>query len=215
MAVGMRINSLLPALFPALLLLAGCADEPVKKAETKKEPEAPAAPVSGNKAFFAMYTTARAWSLDAEPLKLVSIPLQEVPREPGKAGAWQATFVSNSLRKAKSYTYSVVEGAGNLHKGVFAGLDETWTGSRGPSKPFIVQELKVDSTSAYETAVKKGKSAAEFIKKNPDKNVLFVLEKTNRHPNLTWRVLWGDSVSTSAYSVFVDASTGEYLETMR
>lgn len=214
MAVGMRPYTSLP-LLPALLLLAGCADEPAMKSEAKKAAEAPAAPVSGNKAFFAMYTTARGWSVDAEPIKLVSVPLEGVPKEDGKAGAWQATFVSNHLRKAKSYTYSVIEGPGNLHKGVFAGLDESWAGARGPSKPFVIQELKTDTPAAYETAVKKGKSIADFLKKNPDKNVMFVLEKTNRHPNLTWRVLWGDSISTSAFSVFVDASTAEYLETMR
>ena len=56
---------------------------------------------------------------------------------------------------------------------------------------------------------------AEFLKANPDKNVSFLLEKNNKFPDLTWRVIWGDSVSTSNYSVFVDATTGEYLETMR
>src|SRR5438876_151399 len=42
------------------------------------------------------------------------------------------------------------------------------------------------------------------------------LRMTSIHlPDLTWRVIWGDSVGTSNFSVFVDATTGEYLETMR
>ena len=79
----------------------------------------------------------------------------------------------------------------------------------------MIQALKVDSDAAYETAVKKGKKAAEYMKLNPDKGVVFLLEQTTKFPDLTWRVIWGESVGTSNYSVFVDATTGEYLETMR
>jgi hypothetical protein len=43
--------------------------------------------------------------------------------------------------------------------------------------------------------------------------VKLLLEKTQRFPGPAWRVYWGESVSTSAYSVFVDANTGEYLAT--
>ena len=53
------------------------------------------------------------------------------------------------------------------------------------------------------------------MKKNPDMNILFVLELTSRHPNPNWRVVWGDSIGTSNYSILVDASTGQYSETMR
>ena len=44
---------------------------------------------------------------------------------------------------------------------------------------------------------------------NHDTNETFIAIKG------TWRVVWGDSVGTSNFSVFVDATTGEYLETMR
>jgi hypothetical protein len=53
------------------------------------------------------------------------------------------------------------------------------------------------------------------VKKNPDKPILFILEKTRRFPDLTWRIVWGESVGLSDFSVFVDASTGKYLETVR
>ena len=33
-----------------------------------------------------------------------------------------------------------------------------------------------------------------------------------KESGLTWRVIWGDSVSSSDYSVYVDATTGTYLE---
>ena len=146
---------------------------------------------------------------------MTSIHLPEVKSVPGKAAAWQATFVSKQRQGARSYTFCVIEGPGNLHKGVFAGLEEGWRGTTGPVKLFLVPGLKIDSDAAYETALKKGKRAAEYVKANPDKNVMFLLEQTTKFPDLTWRVIWGESVGTSNYSVFVDATTGQYLETMR
>jgi hypothetical protein len=56
---------------------------------------------------------------------------------------------------------------------------------------------------------------AEYDKKNPGKTITFVLEKTSRFTDPAWRVIWGESVGTSNFSIFVDASTGKYLETMR
>jgi hypothetical protein len=207
----MRSRHLL-TLIAAAAIFAACSEAPTKVAE--KAPEAPPEPVTGSTAFFRMYTAARGWAGDLQPLRMTSIHLPDVKKIPGKAAAWQATFISPERQRARSYTYSVVEAAGNLHKGVFAGNEEGWSG-RGTAKPFVIPGLKVDSDAAYETAIKKGKKVAEFLKANPDKSVSFLLEKNNKFPDLTWRVIWGDSVSTSNYSVFVDATTGEYLETMR
>ena len=203
--------------FAALLILStACSSKPVKKAEAvKEEPPPPPEPVTGNKAFFQMYTAARAWAGDLEPLRLTSVHLDDVPKEPGKAGAWQAWFVSPSRGKQRSYTYAVIEAQGNLHKGVFAGLEETWSGPRSNSQPFRIQALKVDTSDAYETAMAKGKNAKQYSEKNPELNISFLLEQNPRHPNLVWRVIWGETVGSSGYSVFVDATTGEYKETMR
>jgi hypothetical protein len=120
-------------------------------------------------------------------------------------------FVSPSKGKSRTYTYSVVESAGNLHKGVFGNVDEYYSKS-GQAVPWNIAALKVDSDAAYETALKKSE---KYVKANPGKPVSFLLEQTSRHPFLTWRVIWGDSVATSNYSVYVNASTGEYIETMR
>ena len=196
------------------MLFSACSEEP-KKAAEKAPPPPPPEPVSGSTAFFRMYTAARGWAADVQALGMNSINLPEVKREPGKAAAWQVMFVSPEKQRARPYTYSVIEAPGNLHKGVFAGNEEGWSGPRGPAKPFMMQALKIDSDAAYQTALKKGKKAAEYIKANPDKSVVFLLEQTNKFPSLTWRVIWGESVGTSNYSVFVDASSGEYLETMR
>ncbi len=36
--------------------------------------------------------------------------------------------------------------------------------------------------------------------------------KSARLPDLTWRVIWGESAAASDYSVYVDATLGTYLE---
>ncbi|MCS7314912.1 MAG: hypothetical protein RMI94_07025 [Bryobacterales bacterium] len=196
---------------PALLLLGACGQAP-RTAEKAKEPPKPPEPVSAQWAFHQMYVYARSWAPDATPLRLASIELEQVPCQAGKCGAWEAVFVSPRLGRARRLTYSVLEAEGNLHKGVFAGLEESWTGPRGQAEPFPVSAFKVDATAAYETAMKKG---ADYAKKNPDMPITYLLEKTKRFPNPAWRVIWGRSIATSSYSIFVDASTGEYLATAR
>jgi len=206
-------SRLLLTLISSAMMFCACSEAPKQVAQ--KAPEAPPEPVSGSTAFFRMYTAARGWAGDIQPLRMTSFHIPEVKRVPGKAAAWQATFVSPQRQRSRTYTYSVVESIGNLHKGVFAGNEEGWAGPRGPVQPFQIPGLKVDSDAAYETALKKGKKVSEYVKLNPDKNISFLLELNNKYPDLTWRVLWGESVGTSNYSVFIDATTGEYLETMR
>lgn len=195
------------------LILAGCSEAPTQPVAGKpKEMEKPPEAVTGRWAFHQMFAAARGWALDCQPLRLRSIQLSEVKAGPGKAGAWEATFVSQAKQKARMYTYSVIQSEGNLRKGVFAGLDESYSGPRGQAKPFLVAALKTDTNEVYETALKK---AADYVKKNPDMTIQFLLESTSRFPNPAWRVIWGDSIARSNFSILVDASTGAYLETLR
>lgn len=186
--------------------LAGCSDTP--KTVEKKEPPKPLDPLTGRQAFQQMYVAARQWAPDCQPLKLNNIPMAEVKAPAGKSGAWQCIFVSPGRNRAKIYTWSAIEADGNLHKGVFAGQEESYSPSR-QTQPFLIAAIKTDSDEAYETSAKK---AADYLKKSPNKPVNFLLEKTPRFPNLAWRVFWGESVGTSEYSVFVDATSGQYLE---
>jgi len=205
--IGLRASPL------ALLLgLVACSEAP-KSAETPapKEPPKPkvAEPLTGRQAFQRIYPQARAWAPDCQPLQVKSIQLADVKPEKGKAGAWQISFVSPSLSKSKSWTYSVVEGPGNLHEGSFAGSDDSWSPSRAGAQPFLIPAIKFDSDQAFDAAAAKSE---DYIKKNPDKPIIYVMELTNRFPDLTWRVIWGESVSTSDYSVFIDATSGKFLE---
>src|SRR5438067_2099110 len=99
-----------------LALLAACSNQP---SVSEKKVEKAAEPVTGQSALYRMYQVARSWSSDAEVLKMNSMHLTDVPDIHGKAGAWQATFVSESKNAARLYTYSVVEAEPNLHQGVF------------------------------------------------------------------------------------------------
>jgi hypothetical protein len=194
------------------LITMGCSSEAPKEAAKPAEPEKPPEAVTGLTAFHRMYMTARTWAPDVQALTMRNIPLQEVKAEPGKSGAWEATFVSPSKAQSKIYTYSVIEAGGNLHKDVFAGLAEAWSGPRGQQRLWPIQALKKDSTTAWEVALEGSK---DYAAKNKDKPINFLLEQTPRHPELTWRVIWGESVARSNYSVIVGASTGLLLEKLR
>ena len=172
----------------------------------------PPEPITGQVAFYKMLGVARGWAPDAEALQLRSLPLQEVKSEVGKAGAWEATFVTLSRGRSRVYTFSVVEAEGNLHKDVFAGPEEAYSGPGGQSQPFPATEVKIDSDKAYEIALKHGE---DYAKKNPKMPISFVLEWTRRYRFPAWRVVWGESVTTSGFSVFVDCGAGNYLGTMR
>ncbi len=187
------------------LLLAACSEAPEKAVQ--KKPEKPAEPMEGQKAFFQMYVSARAWAGDVQGLRMESIPIPEVKRQGGKYGAWRATFVSPSKGRQISFTWSAIESIGNLHKGVFRGHEESY--SKGRDEPWNISALKTSSEKALEVALAKSK---KYVAKHPDLPIMFYLEKTHRHPNLTWRVVWGESISKSDYSIFVDASTGEFIE---
>jgi hypothetical protein len=205
----MNKMKLVPFVAGAALLLAACSSQPPaapeKKIEVKPEP------VSGQTALFRMYQVARTWAPDCQVLKLDSLHIGDVPDQPGKAGAWDGTFVSASKGSARSYTWSAVDSVEtNLHKGVFQTAEQPYSG-HGNTKPFLIAAVKTDTDAALQTAKAK---AVDYEKKNPNMPITFLLEETDRFPDPAWRVIWGESVGTSAFSVYVDAMTGSYLSTM-
>lgn len=191
-----------------VVLLTGCGEEPKKVEKPKKVPE----PVSALKAFYAVYGNARSWSTDIQVLQIKSIDIDDKHMcKEGKCWAWAVSLVSPSKGKLKNFTYSVIEAEGNLHEGVFSSLEENWRGPRGREKPFLMQALLHDSTEAYKVAA--GKSA-DYMKKHPDIPVTYEVSLTPEHGQPVFRVIWGESVSTSGYSILVDTATGTYTETL-
>ena len=182
---------------------------PKKKAA---EPPKPVEPVTGLKAFFQMYTTARTWAPDLEPLACIGIRHKDIAAADGKFPIWRCTFVSPTRRTSKVYTFAVIDGEGGINKGIYGGNEESYTGPKGQLSPFPMQALKTDTPEALKVAMGEGKA---YAAKNPDKPILFQLEKTKELQNPAWRVIWGESLSMSNYSIYVDASTGAYVRTMR
>jgi hypothetical protein len=186
----------------AVVWLSACSDAPVKKV-----PEKPPEPETGRQGFYKTFPQAHTWATDAQPIRVRSIELKELPADGGKAAAWEVTYASESKGRSRIYTWSAVEAEGNLHQGVFASGEESWRAG-GADKPFPIQALKIDTPEALQTAITHSVTYFKNIGSKPHPK--FVLEYTARYPNPSWRVYWGDSVSTAEWSVFVDAATGDY-----
>jgi hypothetical protein len=192
-----------------LLWVQSCSSP--KSEAAKKEAEKPLQPLTGRQAFQQMFPGARAWAPDAKPLRLQSINLAEVPAPGGKAGAWECTFVSELQHRSKLWTWSAIEASGNLHQGIFSSSESDWSGPTGQEQPFDIAAIRVDSDAAYNTAMEQ-KDSKTFSANHPDVKIVYLLEKTPRFPDLAWRVMWGETASTAAYSVFVDATIGKFLQ---
>jgi hypothetical protein len=193
----------------AAVLTVACGQAPPPAA---RQEEPPPEPVDGQKAFFQCYVAARGWSGDVQGLRLESVNIPEVKSVGGRYGAWRASFVSPSKGRIAIYNYSVAQSSGKFIKGVFQDHEEAY--SAGLEKPWLVSAFKIGSEEALKAAMER-REAQEYVQKNPDKPMIFLLEQTRRHPNLAWRIVWGESVSRSEFSVFLDASTGNFLEVMR
>jgi hypothetical protein len=197
-----------------LAILTSCSDSQTTTT-ANKQPEK-VEPVTGKTAVFKMYQLARTWAPDSQVLKMHSMHLSEIKDgPPGTAPAWQAIFVSATKGQSRSYTFSIVEAEGNLHLGAFGGPEEGWSGSNDMGSPFLMAAIKVDTDAAYKAALKSPSHATEYNTKNPGKPITIMLERTAKHPNPAWRIIWGESAGTSDFSVLIDAFTGEYLETLR
>ena len=193
-----------------LLSLAACGGQPGKKPTKEAAPAAPPQPVTARFAFQRLSIQARVWAADAQLLRIYSADLKEIPSVDGQYPAWHATFVSAQLKKARSFSYSVAD-SGNVHAGVLRGREESWLGPTGQAQPFPVQMLKVDSDEAFATAVKESK---DYLKKHPEMPIHFLLEFTPRFPLPAWRVSWGETLGSSQYAVFIDCTSGKYLQTL-
>ena len=194
------------------LFLMGCGESSQPSAEKKAESVKPPEPVTGLTAMYQMYNVARQWAPDIQVLRARSIHLSEVPSRGGKSGAWETTFVSPSHSQARMYTYSVVEAYGNLHQGVFGQVAEGYSGPRGQERPFPIIVVQTDTDKAYRIAMEKGDY---YAKEHPDTPISFVLELTGQHTDPMWRVVWGESVATSGFSILVNSATGEFAQALR
>lgn len=205
-----RISHCLPAL---LLALAGCSQAP----PAKKEPPKPPEPATGQSAIFQTFQVARTWAPDVKLLKLESGNIPETPSAGGKYGFWRAIYVSQSKRARKEFTWAAADSEGGIFKGVRAGADSGYLPNPRVF-PVAIQEVKIDTPKALETAmaeVHKDAAMKKVLADNKDLPIHFLLEMVSPDIKPTWRVIFGPSVSQSKFSVFVDAYTGKFVRKLR
>jgi hypothetical protein len=155
------------------------------------------------------FPSARTWANDCEPIRIRSFNLDNPKSRDGKAGAWEVTYVSQSRARARVFTWSAIDVGEGLHKGVFANLEQAWTGPQVQDRPFVTAAIKIDTPEALKTAIARSAEYLDKAGKKPE--VSFMLENSPRFPVPAWRVFWGQTVSSAEWSVFVDASLGQYL----
>jgi hypothetical protein len=186
-------------------LIVSCSDAPPSGSDktTSSTASAPASPVSGKTAFWEMYKSAHSWASDLVPLTLESKRIPGVKNDAGKAAMWSATFGSPSRREARVFSYSIVQHAPDVYKGVTVGNPVPWSGPTRDVMPFDTSDIAVDSDTAYKTALTR---AGAWVEKHPDKEFSCTLGNASRFHGPVWYVLWGDT--KEGYAEFVDAKSG-------
>ena len=113
-----------------------CGDQSGKKPAKEAAPAAPPQPVTARFAFQRLSIQARVWAADAQLLRIYSANLKEVPSVDGKYPAWHATFVSAQLKKARSFSYSVVDSLETCMQVCCVGEKNRGWGRRDKHSPF-------------------------------------------------------------------------------
>lgn len=206
----MNSSRLKAALVLAVLALMSCSQPPQPSGEAKtatpaKETAVPAGPVTGKTALWELVKPAHNWAKDMTPLALASKSVPGVKNEAGKASVWTATFGSPSKHEARIFTFSVVDHAPDISKGVSIGHAIPWSGPKSDAMPFEATnaELAVDSDAAYQAAAAQ---AAKWLKQHPGMEPAISLGSATRFPTAVWYVHWGDK--KSEYALYVNAKTG-------
>lgn len=193
----------------AIALLAGCSSAPEKPKESAPKAEAPKEETTfetGRSAFQRMYVAARTWSPDVQLVRLESRPTKEDPKD-GRAAAWSAVFVSASKQNVRNYSWSGV--ATETERGVVPGSIDYYSASNASTRPFDLNYLKMDSTTAAEVANKKG--GAALLKKDSNQPMKYMLFFDQAKGRLLWRVIYGTSLNDAKLRVLVNATNGDFV----
>ncbi len=192
----------------ALLFVASCNSTPsspqgAKSAATAQKTEY----LTGRGAFQQLFVAARAFSPDVKPYRLVSNYTKDAPVNEGKAALWRLEVASAARRAVKAFSWSGI--AGSSDRGISHGTEDTYNPSNTSTQVFELPFLKIDSDQAFDVAEKHG--GAELMKKDPGQPVTFSLTFNSRKSQLVWSVMYGSMPSDAKLTVYVDATTGDFL----
>ncbi len=191
-----------------IAVLSGCSDAS-KTATSDASVDAAKAvavtpvPVSGKTAYWEMYTKARDWAKDLQPLALESDAIPGMSNGDGKAAMWVATFGSPSLKEARKFTWAAVAHPPDIYKGVIIGKPIPWSGPTHDVQPFRMSDVSVDSDAAFKSA---SSEASAWLKQHPGKEPKITLRDSARYQIPTWFIAWGDD--KSGYRSFINGVSG-------
>ena len=161
-----------------------------------------------------LYTTARMWASDAQPIRLESQAQgpqsnEEAKENIGKAPLWRGSFASPARGLQKPFMWSGLAGPDAPERGITPGSEDSFSPNNTFTQPFDLAYLKTDSEKAFEVAQAHGGSA--LLKKSPKTPVNYVLDWDPRKKQLVWHVIYGQNPHDPQLQIAVDASTGGYI----
>jgi hypothetical protein len=118
-------------------------------------------------------------------------------------------FASEAKGMKRAFTTSVFDVSVTLRKGTFPDSPAQWADDK---RAMPIAAIHTDTDKAYAVAME---HAADYSKKNPDMPIAYYLELDRNVSLPMWRVIWGQSVGTSTFSVLVEAASGTYIATQR
>lgn len=197
-----KISTLLSLVLAVFLL--GCDSE-------KPQPSKPETTESqtGRFALQKMIPPAHLWAADAQPVSLKSTAGKGNLGHDGKPAFWQTVFVSPSKQKTETFSWAGLVGDGTPPKGVDHGIEDGYSPSNRTMQPFDLNFLKIDSDKAFEVAQEHG--GKQLLTKNPNQEVLYLLDWNGAENLLRWHVIYGSSVNNAQLTVIVNAATGEFV----
>lgn len=205
----MRRSAFSVALCATLCVLGACssskttttAESETKAAEISTAPEL----VTAKTAFWKMYTPAKKWASDAEPLTIQQEDFPGVKAQDGKSAMWTTTFGSRSLKQARTFTYATAASGHEIYKGATVGNSITWAGPTRAAMTFQTDDLKVDSDDAVKAAAK---DASAWLEKHPgDQPTSVKLGNASEFPAPVWLVIYGND--KEGYRALINANTGD------
>lgn len=196
-----KISTLLFFVLASFLL--GCESEKTQPSAQPTTPEYQ----TGRFALQKMIPPAHLWAEDAKPVSMKSTAGKE--NLGGKSAFWQAVFVSASKQQSEGFTWSGLVGKDAPPQGVDHGVPDSYNASNRTMQPFDLNFLKVDSDKAFEVAQEHG--GKQLLAKNPNQEVLYILDWSGSEGVLRWHVIYGSSANNAQLTVIVNASNGEFI----
>ena len=82
-----------------------------------------------------------------------------------------------------------------------------------PAQGWPVHSYSASFGPVFKTVMSQ-KKAMDYSAKHPGMPVSYLLELNSTSPDAVWRVFWGESAGTSEFSGVVDATTGQFVESL-